>query len=520
MAKYLAEISHEIKRQIGILVDRKGNIEDVIVGDAQGVYISEMKRYRTGKTRFRGVRFIHTHLKPEKLSKDDLMDLALLRFDLILAIEVNQNGLPGACHQAHLLPGKETEKIWLELVPVSVNRLENDFLEFIQSLEEEFAQHERGSGLSKKNKRAILVGINVDTSIDSFNSMEELKELAVSSDLYVADILNQNRPHIDPKFVIGKGKLKELFIKTLQLNADVIIFDCELNASQNRALSDATELEVIDRTQLILDIFAKRAKSKDGKLQVELAQLKYSLPRLVLKDDFLSRITGGIGARGPGETKLEIYKRRISDRIAKLETEIETLSKRRQQLRNKRDKANVPIISIVGYTNAGKSTLLNRLTSSDVFVEDKLFATLDPTTRRLRFPEEREVIITDTVGFIRDLPKDLVNAFMATLEELREADLLLHLVDISSPAFLEQIKSVEGILSDLAIDNIPVLLVFNKMDKVENEYRIEIEEKYNTFCISALKRINLDFLSVKIRENAFILDAESHPELVPPLKFN
>lgn len=461
-----------------------------------------MKRYRVGKSRFRGLRYIHTHLKEEELSKDDLMDLALLRFDIIAAIEVLESGLPGKCFQAHLIPGHAAEKIWEILSPVHVHQLESNFLEFIRSLEEEFSRYEKGIGLHGKQKKAILVGINVNNPSEH-ESMTELKELARSAGFMVLDVLTQQRHQIDPKFIIGKGKLKDLLIKSLQYNADIIIFNNELSAQQAKALSEATELEVIDRTQLILDIFAQRAKTRDGKIQVELAQLKYSLPRLVLKDDFLSRITGGIGARGPGETKLEIYQRRIKDRIARLEREIELLMRRRKQQRQRRDRANLPIISIVGYTNAGKSTLLNNLTESNIFVENKLFATLDPTTRRLRFPREREVIITDTVGFIKDLPNELLTAFSPTLEELREADLLLHLVDISNPNFSRHIQSVEEILIELALDNIPILVVFNKEDLIEESKIKEICESYNTFSISAINKESVEKLSHKIQEIIF-----------------
>jgi GTP-binding protein HflX len=299
---------------------------------------------------------------------------------------------------------------------------------------------------------------------------------------------------------VGSGKIKEIFIRSLQAGANLIIFDHELTPSQVRSISEATELEVIDRTQLILDIFASRARSREGKLQVELAQLRYSLPRLVLKDDFLSRITGGIRARGPGETKLEILHRRISDRIAHLEKEIEHLRRERDNRRRERDRTGIPVISIVGYTNAGKSTLLNSLTGSSVHVEDRLFATLDPTTRRLRFPEEREVIVTDTVGFIRDLPAELFKAFRSTLEELQEADLLIHLADTASPMIDDHIAAVDNILQDLALDNTPTVLVFNKMDLLPDARVRELCEEYGAIPISAKNRATLEVLIEAITE--------------------
>jgi GTP-binding protein HflX len=248
----------------------------------------------------------------------------------------------------------------------------------------------------------------------------------------------------------------------------MLIFDQELTPAQIRSISAMTELKVIDRSQLILDIFARRARTLDGKVQVELAQLKYLLPRLTGHGVQMSRLMGGIGGRGPGETKLEIDRRRIRDRIASLERELKELSSGREQRRQRRAKAGIPIISIVGYTNAGKSTLLNALTKSEVFTEDLLFATLDTSTRRLRFPREREVIITDTVGFIRSLPASLLGAFKATLEELRDADLLLHVVDAANPRFEAQIEQVQAILEDLELGGKQQLLVFNKSDLLAN----------------------------------------------------
>ena len=268
---------------------------------------------------------------------------------------------------------------------------------------------------------------------------------------------------------MGMGKLQDLIILALQKGATLIIFDQELNPSQIRSITNKIDLKVIDRTQLILDIFAQRAQSKEGKLQVELAQLKYLLPRLITKNTAMSRLTGGIGGRGPGETKLEINRRRVRNRIARLENELSLVMKQRKQQRAKRTKKGLAVISIIGYTNAGKSTLLNTLTKSNVRAESRLFATLDPSSRRLKFPRDIEVIITDTVGFIKNLPKDLMIAFRATLEELDNADLLLHVIDISNPRFKDQIKSVEKILADLNLHNISLIRVLNKKDLVDQK---------------------------------------------------
>jgi GTP-binding protein HflX len=285
---------------------------------------------------------------------------------------------------------------------------------------------------------------------------------------------------------MGKGRLKELIIEALNTGATLLIFDQDLSPSQMKAISELTELKVIDRAQLILDIFARRAHSRDGKVQVELAQLKYRLPRLSGRGTAMSRLMGGIGGRGPGEMKLEVDRRRVRDRIHLLEKKLGSLAEARRQRKQRRVQRGVPIVSIVGYTNAGKSTLLNSLTRSATFVEDKLFATLDTASRRLRFPREREVIITDTVGFIRDLPKDLMAAFKATLEELEDADLLLHLVDASNPRLQQQIESVEKTLDELGLLGKPRLLVLNKTDMLGSGEALNLARRYGSVTICAL----------------------------------
>jgi len=322
--------------------------------------------------------------------------------------------------------------------------------------------------------RAILVSVTTEPRIEAEESLRELAELSRSDNILVLHSVLQRRQKVNPRFILGKGKLAEIMIAALQLDANLLIFNQDLNPSQVRSITDFTDLRVIDRTQLILDIFAHRAMSREGKLQVEMAQLKYMLPRLSSRDDSLSRLTGGIGARGPGETKLEIDRRRINDRLARLAKELKQVSMERFRRRAKRRKKDLPVLSLVGYTNAGKSTLLNTLTSSEILAEDKLFATLDPTSRRLRFPTEMEVIITDTVGFIRDLPPDLLQAFMATLEELQEADLLIHVVDVSNPVFRDQMAVVDSLLRELELDTLPRLVLFNKIDMVDDRQQLEM----------------------------------------------
>jgi GTP-binding protein HflX len=297
------------------------------------------------------------------------------------------------------------------------------------------------------------------------------------------------RPHdINPRYLLGEGKLKELIIRSQQLGADLIVFDQNLSPAQVKSIGDITEMRVIDRTQLILDIFARRAHSGDGKVQVELAQLKYRLPRLSERSTALSRLTGGIGGRGPGETRLEIDMRRARDKIRRLEKQLIALGKARDQRRERRVRSEIPIVSIAGYTNAGKSTLFNALTRSEVKAEDLLFATLDTATRRLRFPRDREVVITDTVGFIKDLPKDLLGAFRATLDEMQDADLILHVVDISNQRFEQQMESVNNLIREIGLEHIPQLVVFNKVDLVNPLWAKAIASRFNGVVCAAIKQ--------------------------------
>ena len=455
----------------------------MIVGNAKGLFIPELEDYPLGRKALRGLRLVHTHLYEEALTQDDLTDLALLRLDLVAAIGIRK-GLPGNIYVAYLMPGG-SEKSFEIMHSPNFYTFELDFLPFIASLEDEMERN-RVFSPDDKRERAILVGVSTRPKYEQEDSIEELKDLAQSSDVFVLDAVIQRPKEINPKYLMGEGKLKELIINAMNKGATLLIFDQDLNPSQMKAIADYTELKVIDRTQLILDIFARNAYSKDGKVQVELAQLKYRLPRLAGKGTAMSRLMGGIGGRGPGEMKLEVDRRRVRDRINLLEKELKTLSEARRQRRHRRQQRSIPIVSIIGYTNAGKSTLLNALTKSSVIVKSKMFATLDTASRRLRFPREREVIITDTVGFIRDLPKDLMAAFRATLEELEDADLLLHLVDISNPRFEQHIESVENILHELHLLENPRLLIFNKIDKVNDEEVQNLASRYNAVAISAI----------------------------------
>ncbi len=489
LATFLGAVSREIERQVGILVDRRGEIEHVFVGDASRINLPEIGRLRAGRGRFRGLRLVHTHLRNEPLTRDDLVDLALLRLDLVAAIGLQPDGRPADLHVAHLLPPLPGQPPWRILPSEPFHHSTLDAVALTEALEEEFERVAPSAVATDTRTRALLVvvdlrrkrpgapatsGANGAGQSDPGGRVAELRELCRTANVRVSGVMEQRRHESDPKYLVGRGKLEEILIRAMQVDANALIFDPDLTPVQAHAIADFTDLKVIDRTMLILDIFAQRAKSRDGKLQVELAQLRYRLPRLHEKNTMMSRLTGGIGGRGPGETKLEENRRRARERIHRLEKEIDRFGEQRAGRRAERVRRGLPIVAIVGYTNAGKSTLLNTLTGSEVLAEDKLFATLDPTTRRLRFPREREIILADTVGFIRDLPRDLARAFRATLEELDQADLLLHVVDAADPAREQQIAAVETILGDLGLAETPRLLVLNKIDLVPEEERSQL----------------------------------------------
>jgi len=487
-ARDLSRLSHEINRQLGLLIDRKGKVAAVIVGDHHGIVIPQMREYRTAPDRLKGVRCVHTHLDSQSLTRDDLNDLALLRLDLMAAITVGKDGLPRKVHMSHILPGSSKGQPYRIHDPIGPGETDIECDELIRSLESELSQMRALVAAESQFELALLVSVTTAPKRMALDALDELEELVLSSGIRIIGKVLQQRKKIDSKFLIGSGKLQELTILALQKGAMLIIFDQELNPSQIRSITDRIELKVIDRTQLILDIFAQRARTKEGKLQVELAQLKYLLPRLVTKNTAMSRLTGGIGGRGPGETKLEINRRRIRTRIEYLENSLSMVRRQRRQQKSKRTKRNLPVISIIGYTNAGKSTLLNTLTHSNVLAEKRLFATLDPSSRRLKFPKDIQVIITDTVGFIKNLPSDLMVAFRATLEELESADILLHVIDISHPRCHDQIQSVENILSDLNLHRIPMIRVLNKQDAVSKETLLKMTHTLGGISISAKTR--------------------------------
>jgi len=488
LARALSECTADLGRHVGVLLDRKGGVTDVILGEATRMYLPDIGRLRAGPGRLRGLRLIVSRLPPRDAGREwgvdaDLVtDLERLKLDAVVCIEAKTSdaefGLPGRVAWAMLepdvmsdQPGQRRERTRIERAR-AIHDVDLDFDATVTALEAELArtvERVRDAAIIPGERDvAVLVGVYAASEgmnrAEATASMTELRDLAATAGVRVVDEVVQLRDAIDGRTVIGSGKLEELCLTALHRGAEMLVFDRDLSPSQLNAITDLTDLKIVDRTMLILDIFARRAKSREGRMQVELAQLRYSVPRLAKKQTGLSRLTGGIGGQGPGETKLEIDRRRAKERITRLEREIDQFSADRQLRRRRRDERGVPIIAIVGYTNAGKSSLLNRLTGADVYAANELFATLDPTSRRLRFPEEREVVLTDTVGFIRDLPDALKNAFRATLEELHEADLLLHVVDARDPRRRHHIDAVEGVLEELGVIDTPRLVVLNKCE--------------------------------------------------------
>jgi GTP-binding protein HflX len=473
------------------LITRRGIIEQVLTGAGGAPTHASLARFRVGPHSLRGLRLIRTQLDDAPLSQEDLTQLALLRMDLIGLLGTNGCGEPSMLHLAHLLPPNRQKEICRILPAVPFHDLDFQFDIFIRSLDSDLLRADTRHAVTDGMESAILVSASPTSRAMQEEHLDELQELAESAGVVVLDRILQRTQEDYQRFLLGRGKLKEVVIRALQQGADLLIFDQDLAPAQSRAISEVTDLKVIDRTQLILDIFARRAHTREGKVQVELAQLRYLLPRLSGHGTSLSRLGGGIGTRGPGETKLETDRRRIRDRISHLERDIEDLARHQDQRRSRRLRQGLPILSIIGYTNAGKSTLLNTLTHSEVSAQDRLFETLDTTSRRLRFPHDREVIVTDTVGFIRDLPKDLVGAFRTTLGELRDADVLLHVIDATANNIDLQISSVEGILRSLELEKIPRVLILNKCDRLSAHETLVLCERYHAVGISASHRDSL-----------------------------
>lgn len=506
LAVKLADITEYINREISVYITRSGQILEIAVGDNATVELPSFSG-RRGAGRLSGIRCIHTHPGGNPyLSGVDISALKNNKYDAMVAIGVVSPDFTKSELTFGLITGIDSNENYTAECygPYNIEDAENiNFVNTVSTIERILDKQTGTASLQVMSERAILIGMEWGRN-DSLwtvdDSLEELKQLADTAGATVIKKFIQKRPKPDPAFFIGRGKVQELALYAQQENIDLCIFDDELSPAQQRNIESVMGIRILDRTALILDIFAQRARTNEGKLQVELAQLQYTLPRIMGKGLMLSRLGGGIGTRGPGETKLEVDRRRIRDRIAFIKEQIEKVKAVRSLHRSKRKKNNVFEVSLVGYTNAGKSTLLNTLTNSDIYAKDQLFATLDPTTRQLTLPNKQEIIITDTVGFIQRLPHQLIAAFRSTLEVVTEADLLVHVIDVSHELYKEQAAAVHEVLKEIGAETKPVITVYNKIDKLPPDSkladRLALEE--DTVCISAAKKLNLETLQQMI----------------------
>jgi GTPase len=516
-AQRLAAISTEINQPVCTYINRRGQVVRVGVGTPRQTRIPLVELPRYGAERLSGIRCIATQLKPEYPNEVTLTTMALQRLDALAVLTLSGSGFErrggGATgyiketYLAHLVPHPEAR--WTVSPPLSLEILtEQDFAELTDGLEEEFRREYVARQVGSSQDRVLLVGLQTKgVTSEAFHSeLLELGKLVETAGGEVLEVLSQKRISPHPQTVMGEGKVQEIALAVQTLGATLVVFDRDLSPAQVRNLENQIGVRVVDRTEVILDIFAQRAQSKAGKLQVELAQLEYMLPRLAGRGRSMSRLGGGIGTRGPGETKLETERRAIQRRIARLQQEVDQLQAHRSRLRQQRQHQEVPSVAIVGYTNAGKSTLLNALTNSEVYAADQLFATLDPTTRRLvvtdlAHPQPLSIVLTDTVGFIHELPPTLMDAFRATLEEVTEADALLHVVDLSHPAWHNQIRAVMSILKQMPLSPGPILLAFNKVDQVDSEtLKLAQEEFPQALFISAADRLGLETLRQRLAQ--------------------
>lgn len=518
-------LAARLGRQIGVLIDRRGDVTHVLCGDANELQLPDLGRWGAESGRLRGLRLVHVHLKNEPLTADDENDLARLGLDLVCAV-THRRGVADLAYIGHLAAGaqdaahKSVRPVTL-LAPMRWPAESLDVLTLLRGLDEELVRQRPAGRTVNARETALIIHVGPESLAAAEDSLNELEELARTARVDVVGRVIQRKREVDARTLLGAGKLAEIKLKAMQTDTTLLIFDRELSPSQAKSISQQADTKVLDRTQLILDIFAGRARSQDGKLQVELAQLRYSLPRLGDRDNALSRLTGGIGAIGPGETKLEVDRRRARERIHRIEEQLEKLRRGRATRRKGRVLAEMASAALVGYTNVGKSSLLNALAKSAAYTENLLFATLDPTSRRVRMPAGTTVVLTDTVGFIRDLPKELLGAFEATLEEAAGADVLLIICDASHPQLEAQLAAVERILADHALGDKPRLVILNKGDAIFDPATVrEVTAVRRALVTSSLTRQGLGELMATTEVAVLAARARTEPEPEAPAEWS
>ncbi len=512
LTRTLLALSGEFERTMTVLIDRKGKIRFVFIGEPCDFPFEKLLgRRRRAKYRLRGLRAVRTDLKGSGLTNSDLTTLANERLDLVASASISQNGSAGRFEYANLIPPDEKNPAKWEISKFSdLGRIDINLEQEINSIEQALRRAFLKNGGKENREGVILVGFSTKFRYLAEKSLEELDSLALSAEKVVLDKVVQVRKKVDRRYLVGKGKLREVALHAKHLGADTIIFDTELTPAQANAIGEESGLDVMDRSQLIIQIFATHAKTNEGKIQARLAELQYNLPRLKGKGTTFSQLGGGIGTRGPGEKKLEQERRNIRKQIEQLEKQTENLCRRREHTRKNRKTSRIPTLSFIGYTNVGKSTLFNRLTKSSIVTQDKLFSTLNPTTRKVMLPGGKQILMTDTVGFISKLPQELINAFRATLEEIGEADLLLHVADASDPEVREKIDSVIKIMESMECENIPSILVFNKTDEADAHTQATLREAFPQVpLVSAKKGTNFRELLLHIEKVVEKIEADA-----------
>lgn len=518
LAEIMAGFSEITGRQLGVLLDRRGAMDAVLIGSPHRVYLPSPEEIGGRRHGLVGLRYLHTHLTGRGLDEEDLSDMSLHRFDFVALI---CPGKPPRYELAHLNPDApqrpgSAADFYTRYPPRSWGEENTGFTRWVREFEASHPHSRRDNQRQRQRQRAVLLCVALNSKSDIRQDETEIRELCASMNIDIVHTMVQKhfRPH--PKTFIGKGKTEELMVNAVMHDADVCLLNAELNPAQTRNLNERISIDIMDKTNIILNIFSRHASSNEGKIKVELAQQRYLLPRIGEGEKALSRISH-VGAKGSGETMHEIKKRRITQRILHLKKSLRRIENSRDQRRHLRQKNRVPLVAIVGYTNAGKSSLLNTLTGSCVPAQDKLFATLDVSSKRLTLDNGENIIFIDTVGFIRDLPQTLLDAFKSTLEEIREADLILHVMDCSSRHMDERYHTVGTIISELGAGDIPRLNVINKIDRVPPLSCKAAQMRYDGLVVSATESVGIRELIIRVRAELDLTGQAERRETAPML---